>query len=204
MPISCLQTSLGYLLYIFYTPLIVWHYIFTVCEMFCLVVSQVLNRVYLIHRYPTRDSSTKLIPCMPLPGSSFWWVGPGEVLCNQMHHCVRRRKMSWESWEGSRKRERERRCMCEDRCHHSVQRGQSDRPWNGCRPLSWCLHYPQFLCLGLAWLITTTDSSILAKHDANQFFGDELVFLSVRFVVWSCFHCSRIFTCVFVWCFVSP
>lgn len=92
--------------------LIVWHYILSFVKMFCLVVSQVLNRVYLIHRFPLEIASPNLFPHMPLPGSSFWWVGPGEVLCNQMHHCVSQRKMSWERGrEAGRGRKRERVCV---------------------------------------------------------------------------------------------
>lgn len=37
---------------------------------------------------------------MPLTGSSFWWVGPEEVLRNQMHQCVSHRKMSCERQRG--------------------------------------------------------------------------------------------------------
>lgn len=95
MPISCLQTFLHYLLYIFYTnhhsDNMTLHWSFV--KMFCLVVS---NRVHLIHRFTLEKASPNLFPHLPLPGSSFWWVGPGEVLCNQMHHCISQRNMSLE------------------------------------------------------------------------------------------------------------
>ena len=97
MSISSLRSPLCYLLYIFYSGYhpdnMTLH--FAICEK-CSAwwFSQVLNRVYLIPRFPLEIASPNLFHHMPLPGSSFWWVGPGEVLCNQMHHCVSQRKMS--------------------------------------------------------------------------------------------------------------
>lgn len=110
MPISSFQTLLHYLLYIFYTSYHsdrkTLHQSFV--KMFCSVV---LNRVNLIHRFPLEKSLSNLFPYLPLPGSSFWWVGPGEVLCNQMHHCISQSNMSSERGrEAGRGRERDRVC----------------------------------------------------------------------------------------------
>lgn len=60
---------------------------------FCSVVS---NRVHLIPGLTLEKASANLFPHLPQSGSSFWWVGPGEVLCNQMHRCIRQRNMSSE------------------------------------------------------------------------------------------------------------